>query len=315
MKEFFHKHKIAIFATGGILLLLYLFYRYEQNAAANAANTAATTTQPLNVGGTPLVYGTDSGAGGAGATSAGSGGVALGDYTGSTAQQIPNTSGSGVPVSSPNNAPTNALAPYVSIPSASTAGAAQAQPYNTVPVSQSQADQITAIAKAAVSQSSCAYALNGVNKTGVKTCGPGGYQFSGTGDLSTINPDVNGFFPGQPGYASAVEAQLQTTEQNNPQDTQDIANYESLLRSYGGIAVVGSSEGSAVPAGSNQTSTPVSNTAPVNNTAPANAYYPSAAGGGPVATPASTAAKTLTPIAPARTANLPTPTKLTFRIA
>ena len=256
MKEFWHKHKVAILISGGLLLLLYLFYEYEQNAAANAVNTAATTTDPLSVGGTPLVYGS-----GTTGTSIASGdntptttGSVLGNYTGSTTgQQIPNTSSSGLPTSSPGNAPTNAASPTVPIPSGSSTTVATAQPFTATPVTQAQANQITSIAKAAVANSSCNYALNGVNTdTGVPLCGPNGYQFSGTGGLSTIDPDVNGLYPGQPGYAQAVQNNLNVIEGDSPGDTQDIANYQALLQAYGGITV-SDTEGSQAGAGSTST--------------------------------------------------------------
>lgn len=259
MKEFFKKHKIAIFASGGILLLLWLFYEYEQAQAANAA-TDATTTDPLQVGGTPLVYGTATDGSG-GSSSPSTGESTLGDFTGDgTTQQIPNTSGSGVPTSSPNNASTNAASPTVAPATPATQTAAIASPYTTTPVTQDQANKITAVAAAAVAGAPCSYALNGVNSTGVPTCGPNGYQFSGVNGLASIDPDVNGVLPGQSGYASAVQAQLATTEQMNPGDTQDIQNYEALLSAYGGITVSGETEGSSVPAGSTQTAAPVTPT-------------------------------------------------------
>lgn len=264
MKEFFKKHKIAIFASGGILLLLWLFYEYEQAQAANTA-TDATTTDPLQVGGTPLVYGTATDGSG-GSSSPSTGGSTLGDFTGDgTTQQIPNTSGSGVPTSSPNNASTNAASPIVAPATPSTQTAAIASPYTTTAVTQDQANKITAVAAAAVAGAPCSYALNGINSTGVPTCGPNGYQFSGVNGLASIDPDVNGVLPGQSGYASAVQAQLATTEQMNPGDTQDIQNYEALLSAYGGITVSGETEGSSVPAGATQTAAPTSVPAYVAN--------------------------------------------------
>jgi hypothetical protein len=262
MKEFFKKHKIAIIATGGILLLLYLFYRYEQDQAANAS-AAATTTDPYTVGGTPLVYGTDSGSGGGGSTPSGTGAV-LGDYTQSTtAQQIPNTSGSGLPTTSPGNQGTNAASPTVTLPSGPGLTAATAQPYNTEPVTASQAAQITNLAKAAVAASPCQYPLNGIlTDNGIPACGPQGYQYSGTGGLSTINPDVNGLYPGQAGYAQAVENNLAVIRGDSPGDTQDISNYEALLAAYGGITPGTATEGSVQGAGSNTGAAPATGATP-----------------------------------------------------
>lgn len=262
MKEFFKKHKIAIFATGGVFLLLYLFYKYEQNSAANSA--ADSTSAPLSVGGTPLVYGSGGGLSATGTNSSDTAQTASGlnDYLtqpAGTSSVVPNPSGSGVPSSSVSG--TGAFTnDTVTTPSQAAITAATASPNNPGTVSPAEAAQVTQLAQAAVASSPCAYALNGINNSGVPTCGPNGYQYSGTGGLSTIDPDVNGVLPGQAGYAAAVQAQLNITQQMNPGDSQDIANYQALLNAYGGLSS-GESEGSSVPAGATQTAAPV----PISN--------------------------------------------------
>ena len=264
MKEFFKKHWIAILSTGGIFMLLYIFYEYEQANAANNANIAATTTAPVDVGGTPLTYGQS--ATGVSNSDTAQTAAGLNDYLNTptgTSSVVPNTSGSGLATSSVTSTTANGNT-TINTPSPAAITAAGAAPYNTETVTPAQAQQITQLAQSAVASSPCAYALNGVNNTGVPTCGPNGYQFSGTGGLSTIDPDVNGVYPGQPGYAAAVQQQISITKGDDPGDTQDIANYTALLNAYGGITTApatGESEGSQVPAGSTQTAAPVTGTA------------------------------------------------------
>lgn len=260
MKEFWSKHKKAILISGGLFILLYVFYKYEQSQATaaspqDAASQLAAQTSPLISGGggvvtTPSTYNP--------ATN-------LPDFTSTapTATQQPGTSQSGLPQNAPQNQPTQSQSPGVPTPSTtgnvpnpySTGGSNN--PYSVVDPNAYSTGQ------AQLAASHCQYPLaGGVLIPGVPVCQPNG---SVPGD-----PRVGGLLPGQAGYADAVQASITQLQSQPGGDTQGVADLEALLAQYGTTGTGGVSEGSSVPAGTSSTM-PVavipSNRAPVTGAA------------------------------------------------
>jgi hypothetical protein len=255
MKEFWKKHHWAIIATGGVLILLYIFYEYEQAQAAanaNSTNAADNAAAQLAAEELPLVSGSGGGVSlGSSPTGASSGGSGINNYTNTptptTASLTPSTSSSGLPNSSPGNAPTQAASPTISIPGS---GTAPGSPYNPNPGTTNAQDQaLYAAAKAANAASFCYDAAPGLAPTpGLSACGPGG-----GGSASNLGTMVSGLLPGQTGYTSALESEIQADQTANPQA---VAGLQEMLQQYGGYDTSAESTGApggGAPAGSTQT--------------------------------------------------------------
>ena len=257
MKEFWKKHHWAIIATGGVLILLYIFYEYEQAQAAanaNSTNAADNAAAQLAAEELPLVSGGGGVSLGSSPTSASSGGSGINNYTNTptptTASLTPSTSSSGLPNSSPGNAPTQAASPTISIPGS---GTAPSSPYNPNPGTTNAQDQaLYAAAKAANAASFCYDAAPGLAPTpGLSACGPGG-----GGSASNLGTMVSGLLPGQTGYTSALESEIQADQTANPQA---VAGLQEMLQQYGGYDASTESTGApggSAPAGSTQTGAP-----------------------------------------------------------
>jgi hypothetical protein len=224
VKEFWAKHKKAIIITGGLFILLYLFYKYEQSQTASASTSPADAASQLAAQAGPYISG-----GGGVATTPSTYYPAsnLPDYTNQppTTTQSPGTSQSGLPNNAPQTKHVINTSPQIPTPS-STGNAPN--PYSTggAPSRGMNPNDVTNATyyqegQATLAASHCQYMLPGVTPIP-------GLQACTTAIATTNDPHVLGFLPGQAGYAGAVA--YEESQATNPSDQ---AYFQGLLNQYG----------------------------------------------------------------------------------
>jgi hypothetical protein len=251
VKEFFKKHKLAVLGTGGVLLVLWLYYRYEQDQANNAANSAENAddlASALTAASLPSIYG-----GGSSIPTLTSSGT-LDNYTGTCYDDNGNpiacptstTPASTTTTASNGSTPTPTPSGTTPTSTGTTGGTASPGTVAPNPVPTSLAGLSgNALASAAAtlqSQSYCQFPINGMMiDPNLPNCAD---------TPQNVPPQVAGLEPGQAGYTSALQGEIASATAQG--ETGEAASLQAVLAAYGGLdATPGETEN--VPAGSTST--------------------------------------------------------------
>jgi hypothetical protein len=236
MWDFIKRHKLAVFLTLGGAILLWIWYEYEKQAAANAQNNnqALNDASELTDASLPLLYASGGGLTGTGAYSGGTEGTStatptLGNYVGSpTGTSTTGTSQTSSSIANPNPSQTLSVTGTPS-QSTSTSGEITSNPTGTPTPTGSGAPGLSP---------QCQYQLPGVTpEPGIAVCSAS-YEASQEQELqqqSSMAPS-----------GSAFGSDYWSTQ------AQTIANSEAVTAAY--YAAEGwNNAGAAAPAGSTST--------------------------------------------------------------